>query len=72
MDNFISLDLEKCTGCRVCELACSLHNEKQCNPEKSRIRIRTLDVQRCQNVPDVADMVCGISLGEVGCRQAKR
>lgn len=30
---------EKCTGCRLCELACSLSNEGQCNPEKSRIRL---------------------------------
>lgn len=52
MDNFISLDLEKCTGCRACELACSLHNEKQCNPEKSRIRvIRSEDDGRIYTFP---------------------
>ncbi len=28
-----------CTGCRLCELACSAVHEKVFNPEKSRIRI---------------------------------
>jgi len=35
----VIVDIDKCTGCRICELACSLYNEKECNPEKSRIRI---------------------------------
>lgn len=33
-----------CTGCRLCELVCSLRHEKQFNPERSRIRI--LKVER--------------------------
>lgn len=33
-------DIEACTGCRMCELVCSLKNEKTgINPEKSNIRI---------------------------------
>ncbi len=39
MNYLITLNAEKCTGCRICELACSLFNEKQSNPEKSRIRV---------------------------------
>lgn len=39
MHTFISVDLEKCTGCRCCEMACSLYNVNQCNPEKARIRV---------------------------------
>ena len=39
MQKVISLNLDKCTGCRLCELACSLGNENQCNPEKARIRV---------------------------------
>ncbi len=37
MDKLIVINVEKCTGCRLCELACSLHHEKCCNPSKSRI-----------------------------------
>ena len=37
MDRLITVDIEKCTGCRICELACSLKHEKQCNPSKARI-----------------------------------
>jgi len=39
MNYLITVDLDKCTGCQICELACSLYNAKECNPEKSRIRI---------------------------------
>src|SRR5450756_1238122 len=28
----ISVHAEKCTGCRCCELACSLRNYGECNP----------------------------------------
>ena len=28
-----------CTGCGICELACSLYNEDECNPERSRIKV---------------------------------
>ena len=33
------VDFEKCTGCRTCEVACSLKNEGVCNPALSRITI---------------------------------
>jgi Fe-S-cluster-containing hydrogenase component 2 len=32
-------DPKKCTGCKLCELACSLRKVGECNPAKSRIRI---------------------------------
>ncbi|MCL5735724.1 MAG: 4Fe-4S dicluster domain-containing protein [Actinobacteria bacterium] len=37
MYSVINVDIEKCTGCRTCELACSLHNYGECNPSRSRI-----------------------------------
>ncbi len=33
------VEFEKCTGCRTCEVACSLKNEGVCNPALSRITI---------------------------------
>jgi benzoyl-CoA reductase subunit BamC len=35
----ILVDFNKCTGCRSCELICSLHHYKVINPKKSRIRV---------------------------------
>ncbi|MBW2249722.1 MAG: 4Fe-4S dicluster domain-containing protein [Deltaproteobacteria bacterium] len=32
-------DPKKCTGCNLCEFACSLRKDGECNPAKSRIRI---------------------------------
>lgn len=36
----IRINADKCTGCRHCETACSLHHfEGEVNPKKSRIRV---------------------------------
>jgi len=52
MHYLIVVDAKKCTGCRICELACSLYNEKECNPEKSKIRvIRSEEEGIIYNVP---------------------
>ena len=32
-------DPKKCTGCKLCELACSVRQEGECNPTQSRIHI---------------------------------
>jgi len=39
MKKVLMVDVEKCTGCRICELVCSLVHEGECNPLKSRIKI---------------------------------
>lgn len=36
---WIARELSKCSGCRKCEIACSLFHENQIWPEASRIRI---------------------------------
>lgn len=36
---WIARDLSKCSGCRKCEITCSLHHEKRIWPEASRIRV---------------------------------
>ncbi|MBM4278461.1 MAG: 4Fe-4S dicluster domain-containing protein [Deltaproteobacteria bacterium] len=35
----LSLDVEKCSGCRACELACSMKHTGEYNPLNSRIHI---------------------------------
>jgi Fe-S-cluster-containing hydrogenase component 2 len=35
----IIINYDKCTGCRLCELTCSLQNENEANPELSRIKV---------------------------------
>lgn len=38
----ITVYAERCTGCLICELRCSLRWEKEFNPSKSAIIIRRL------------------------------
>jgi len=39
MAKILYIDPSKCTGCRTCELVCSIKNEGMVNPVLSRIRI---------------------------------
>jgi carbon-monoxide dehydrogenase iron sulfur subunit len=58
---FVAADLEKCTGCGVCELVCALKREKVYNPQRSRIKILRLHqlinmstaCRLCENPPCV-------------------
>lgn len=36
---WIARDFDKCSGCRMCEVACSLHHEGRIWPEASRVRV---------------------------------
>lgn len=36
---WVSRDYEKCSGCRMCEIACSLHHEGRIWPEASMVRV---------------------------------
>lgn len=38
-NRIIAVDYEKCTGCRLCEIACALANTGEARPERARIRI---------------------------------
>jgi carbon-monoxide dehydrogenase iron sulfur subunit len=49
----ISVNREKCTGCHLCELVCSLFHLGIINPEKSAIRIRKDDLDTSINTPVV-------------------
>ena len=39
MEKVLAIDYEKCTGCRNCELACSVAHTQTFNPARSRIQI---------------------------------
>jgi len=46
--SFIAADLEKCTGCGICELVCAIKRENVYNPRCSRIK--TLRLYRLVNM----------------------
>jgi len=42
----LSVDASLCTGCRTCEVVCSLtHNQGRINPRRSRIRVYRDEVE---------------------------
>ena len=45
----LSIDIDRCWGCRTCEVACSL--EKKLGPGRSRIRVEQVDSGKNGTVP---------------------
>ena len=39
MINFIAVDYSRCSGCKACEVTCSLYHFGECNPAKSLIHV---------------------------------
>jgi len=39
MIKVLTIDVDKCTGCRMCEMVCSLRKTNTCNPVRSRINV---------------------------------
>jgi len=56
LENVLWVDIEKCSGCRTCEEACSLKNTGQSNPTRSRIRI--IRYERQGQFHNFIPMVC--------------
>ena len=44
MERHIKIDMEKCTGCKLCELACAAVKTGMFNPRDSRIKICLIDI----------------------------
>ena len=38
-ERILIADVDRCTGCGICELICSMDKHGECNPEKSSIRV---------------------------------
>jgi carbon-monoxide dehydrogenase iron sulfur subunit len=57
-DKVLYIDYEKCTGCRECELACSVFHAGTSNPSHSRIKVINWEWEgiylpmTCQNCED--------------------
>lgn len=45
MSKIIAVDYDKCTGCRTCEIVCSLQHNGEINPSRSRIKVVRWDDQ---------------------------
>lgn len=52
MMKMLVVDPDRCTGCRTCEVACSLYHEQECQPQLSRTRVVKFD-HPGMNVPTV-------------------
>ena len=60
MDKVLMIDYQKCTGCRQCELICSVVHEGVSNPSRSRIKVVKweaeglyipMSCQQCEDAP---------------------
>jgi Fe-S-cluster-containing hydrogenase component 2 len=60
MAKALHIDYQKCTGCRLCELVCSVSHDGKSNPTRSRIRVVKweseglyipMSCQQCQDAP---------------------
>lgn len=63
MEKMIVVDSEKCTGCRMCEMVCSVKQEGASNPSRARIAVVKWEsegyylpmlCQQCEDAPCAA------------------
>ncbi len=60
MAKVLTVDFEKCTGCRLCEVVCSVKKEGVSNPARSRLKVEKWEweglyipmvCQQCEDAP---------------------
>ena len=68
MAKIMVVDQEKCTGCRLCEMVCSVNKEGVSNPARARIKIIKWETEGyympmfCQHCEDpVCESVCPVN-----------
>jgi len=63
MKKMLAIDYDKCTGCRLCELVCSVRHEGVSNPARSRINVNKWETKgimvpmvcnQCEDAPCLA------------------
>lgn len=79
------VNYEKCTGCRLCEIGCSMYHGAGANPEKARVRVIKMEGEadvvsipvkcmRCEDAPCI--LVCPVGAistdPETGARQVDK
>ena len=67
MEKHIELNMEKCTGCKLCELVCSAVKAGVFNPKDSRIKVCLIDIPEIP-VPVLLD-TCDYCFGNPVCVQ---
>jgi Fe-S-cluster-containing dehydrogenase component len=65
MAKHIEVVMEKCTGCKLCELACSAIKTGDFNPRDSRIQVALVDIPEIP-VPILLD-TCDSCFGNPAC-----
>ena len=78
MAKVLSIEYQKCTGCRTCELVCSVKHDGVVNPMRSRIKVMKweeeglyipMSCQQCQDAPcmNVCPVKAISRYEEMGC-----
>ena len=62
----LAVDYTRCTGCRLCEIACSLHQDGVTNPAAARLAIVRWD-EEAIHVPTVCQQ-CDVAMCEQVCQ----
>jgi len=65
LERHIEIVMDKCTGCKLCELACSAVKTGHFNPRESRIKVALIDIPEIP-VPVLEDS-CDYCFGNPVC-----
>ena len=67
MRYIISIDPSLCTGCRICEMVCSLSHTGTCWPERARLRVVSEEMDGRIESTAVVCMQCEVPACRLAC-----